>query len=101
MFSVYGLDFAMCAQNGSESRVAVVVATDSELLCFYGFGGIAAAFSSNSNKNPHAAVSDAVAYEVSAGISAAAASAPSCIAIDRINSTDPHTAAFTVYWLTP
>lgn len=89
-------------QSGADSRVAVLLATESELLCFLGVGGVAAAFSSStsSTKNPNAAVSDAVAYEVSPG-AAAAAAAPSCLAVDRSSSPDPQTAAFTVSWLTP
>ncbi|OEH76464.1 vacuolar protein sorting [Cyclospora cayetanensis] len=89
---------------GSESCVAVLVATDSELLCFQGVGGVAAAFSSNPNKNPPAALSEAVAYEVSSGSAAgpaATANASSSLAVDRTSSTDPQTAVFTVYWLTP
>ncbi|KAL8436278.1 hypothetical protein ACSSS7_001829 [Eimeria intestinalis] len=93
----------ICVQSGSEAHVAVLVATDKELLCFLGIGSIASAFSSGStNKNVHAAVSDAVAYEVSPGsVAAAASAAPSCLAADRNSSKDPQTASFTVYWLTP
>ncbi|KAL8449483.1 hypothetical protein Emed_003134 [Eimeria media] len=98
------LDLAVVSSgSGSEARVAVLVATDRELLCFLGIGSIASAFSSSStSKNAHAAVSDAVAYEVSPGSAAVAAAAPpSCLAVDRNKSKDPHTASFTVYWLTP
>ncbi|KAL8449750.1 hypothetical protein Emag_003533 [Eimeria magna] len=68
-----------------------------------GIGSIASAFSSSStSKNVHAAVSDAVAYEVSPGsVAVAAAASPSCLAVDRNKSKDSQTASFTVYWLTP
>ncbi|KAL8437587.1 hypothetical protein Efla_000450 [Eimeria flavescens] len=96
------LDIAVVSVGGgADASTAVLVATDKELLCFFGVGGVAAAFSSSSSsKNLHAAVSDAVAYEVSPGSGAAAAGALSCLAVDRSGSKDQQTASFTVYWLT-
>ncbi|CDJ61579.1 vacuolar protein sorting 18, putative [Eimeria maxima] len=91
---------------GPDGGVGVLLATETELLCFFGVGGVAAAFSSSSSsssssKNNHAAaISDAVAYEVSPAAAAAAAT-PSCLTVDSRSSTDPNIALYTVHWLSP